>query len=311
MICGGIVLSLMMSAVCAALPDQSLSPAQQVIKLERINSERIHKHQQLWDRYFTKMKVRTTLEYTALATAVIGTCAYCMLHKSPEAKNNQPAPGPQGAAANHDVEILRLLQRVVGDGTFAGWLKNSLINMGGMCVIGGLFVALDRLATPITTGVASWWGQSPEDNLVQLTRIMLANRLRLDDSCTRLHALGSSADPLQQKIRNYMMHDVMIDTDAFVQSCQNWVGFLGAALQRASLDAAYSCQITNSLNNLVALINDAIEHEEKVLNGNSAGPTTAFTNEIYNECVRMAHLMDMLLYGNKNTPSPVSTPAEH
>lgn len=311
MICGGIVLSLMMSVAYAALPDQSLSSAQQVIKLERINSERIHKHQQLWDHYFTKMKVRTTLGYTALATAVIGTCAYCMLHKSPVAKNEQPAPARQGAPANHDVEILRLLQRVVGDGTFAGWLKNSLINMGGMCVIGALLIALDRLATPISNGVVSWWGQCPEDNLVQLTRIMLANRLRLDDSCTRLHALTGLADPLQQKIRSYMMHDVMIDTDAFVQSCQNWVGFLGAALQHGSLDAAYSCKISNSLNNLVALINDAIEYEENVLNGNVAGSTTVFTNEIYNECVRMAHLMDMLLYGNKKTPSPLSMPAEH
>lgn len=309
MICGGIVLSLMMSVAGAALPEQSLLPVQQVIKLERINSERIHKHQQTWEHYFTKMNVRTTLGYTALAAAVIGTLAYCMLHKSPVAKNEQPVPAPHGVPANHDIEIFRLLQRVVGDGTFVGWLKNSLMSMGGMCVIAGLLVAVDRLAMPLTKGVASWWGQSPEDNLVQLTHLMLANRLRLDDSCARLHALANSADPLQQKIRSYMMHDVMIDTDAFVHSCENWVGFLGAALQRASLDTTYSCQITNSLNNLVALINDATEHEEKMLNGNAAGSITTFTNEIYNECVRMAHLMDMLLYGNKNTPPLASMPA--
>ncbi len=307
---GGIVLGLMMSFSYAALPSQPCVPAQPVIKLERVSSERIQRHQRTWDSYFTKVKVRTTIGYGALATAVTGMIAYCMLHKHQEAPRVQPGRVEAGQAVNHDAEIAQLLRRVVGDGTFAGWLKNSLISMGGMCVIGALLVAMDRLATPLTNGIARLWGQSPEAHLVQLTRMMLANRLRLDDSCTRLHALTVSSDLLGQKIRNYMMQDVMIDTDAFAHSFEDWIGYLGAALQRSSLDAAYCCQIMSSLNNLVTLINDTLDAEEKKLQG-AATSTTHISGEIYNECVRMAHLMDMLLYGNKNTPSPVSTPAEH
>jgi hypothetical protein len=293
------------------------SPApQNVIQLARITSAHLGARQKEWTDRLSTRKVTKYVGYAALGAAVAGTVYAIYKASKKDQKSEQSNGGVPVNARSRDASNIHGLShenRLPSAPSALPFESQPITSMlkyyakSGICLfaVGAMLFAADHLLTRGYQGVASLFGGSNEDDVLALTRKMLADHLRLDNSCTRLcAALQEPAGPLQHKIHEYIMRDIIIDNAAFVQSFEDWAGFVFAALNRSSLDAHQIEQLQVAIMQLCSLINDVIEHEEKFLRGEIPQQNPDQTlGKIYNECVRMAHVTGMLLYGNKFLPA--------
>ncbi|MFA6263995.1 MAG: hypothetical protein WCW33_02375 [Candidatus Babeliales bacterium] len=300
-----LAVSMMMLTTHGAVP-QSPAP-QSVIQLERITSAQLEARQKEWSDRLSTRTIKKYVGYATLGAAVAG-AVYALYRASKKDQASTLLDRPVGRSRSlssiyeslHESRpaYMPIVQPYAQP--FATMLKHYAKSAGCLFAVGTVLFAIDHLLLRAYNGAASLLGGNDEDDVLVLTRKMLADHLRLDNSCARLcAALQEPAGPLQHKIHAYIMRDVIIDNAAFVQSFEDWAGFVFAALKRSSLDAHQIEQLQISIMQLCSLVNEVIEHEEKFLLGQTPQQGPEIYGNIYNECLRMAHVTGVLLYGKK------------